>query len=110
MEIATLVLFFLPVFGLNIEGNIVSVGLFNSNCSIGEIIMYIMILSLSVVYGLISLIFIIADRAFNIKYSIPISLVLNGLLLFSFLITRETYAAVVALGLFALKIAFVLKK
>lgn len=110
LDIVTLVLFFLPVFGLNIDGNIVSVGLFKSNCSIAEIIMYIMILSLAVVYGLISLIFIISDRAFNIKYSIPISLVLNGLLLFSFLITRETYAAVVALGLFALKIAFVLKK
>ena len=110
LDIVTLVLFFLPVFGLNIDGNIVSVGLFKANCSIAEIIMYIMILSLSVVYGLISLILIIADRTFNIKYSIPISLVLNGLLVFSFLITRETYAAVVALGLFALKIAFVLKK
>jgi len=110
LDIMTLVLFFLPVFSLNIEGNIVSVGLFKSNCSMAEFIMYTMILSLSVVYGLISLISIIADRSFNIKYSVPISLVLNGLLVFLFLITRETYAGVVVLGVLSLKIAFVLKK
>ena len=110
LDIMALVLFFLPVFSLNMEGNIVSVGLFKSNCSMAEIIMYTMILSLSVVYGLISLISIIADRSFNIKYSVPISLVLNGLLVFLFLITRETYAGVVALVVLSLKIAFVLKK
>lgn len=110
LDILNFILFFLPVFGLNMEGNIVSVGLFKSNYSMVEIFVDIIILSLCVFYGLISLIFIIADRSFNIKYSVPISLILNVLLVFSFLITREPYAGVFALGLLALKIAFILKK
>lgn len=103
-------LFFLPVFGLKVGEAIIFVGLLNSNCSMLELLVDTTLISFCSLYGVISLFVIIMNKSFNTKYSIPISLILNGLLVFCFLITREVYAGIFVSVLFSLKIACILKK
>ncbi len=110
LDIFSSLLFIIPVFGLNIGDKIVSVGLFYSDYGNAEIVLDVVSLSLVTLFGIITLPLVVLNKKNFLKYGVLISLVLSGLLVLVFLITREVYAGIIVLAVLTIKAVLLLKK
>ena len=111
LDICSLIMLFIPLFAQSINGNIQTVSLlFLNGVSSYLKIAFYAIVGITVLYGILSLIFRIKDKYISIfKSQNTISLILSIAAVLLFVIARQPYAAVYCFILLGIKIFFFIK-
>ncbi|MBQ7911926.1 MAG: helix-turn-helix transcriptional regulator [Clostridia bacterium] len=111
LDLCTLLLLFLPLFGQKTEEGVLAVSL----TDLTEAAAYLRILSLilvggAVLWGILTLTLQSADTPLWVRCKTPVSLFIGLALVLLFTVTRHPYAAVFVLTLTAVKAFFLLKR
>ena len=111
LDICSLIMLFIPLFAQSINGNIQTVSLlFLNGVSSYLKIAFYAIVGITVLYGILSLIFRIKDQYISIfKSQNTISLILSIAAVLLFVIARQPYAAVYCFILLGIKVFFFIK-
>lgn len=106
LDICSLIMLFIPLFAQNLNGEIQTVSLlFLNEISLYLKIAFLVIVSITLLYGLLSLILRIRDRYISVlKKQNLISLILSIIGVLLFVVAKQPYAAVFCLVLLGIKV------
>lgn len=106
LDICSLIMLFIPLFAQNLNGEIQTVSLlFLNEISLYLKIAFLVIVSITVLYGLLSLILRIRDRYISVlKKQNLISLILSIIGVLLFVVAKQPYTAVFCLVLLGIKV------
>lgn len=109
LDLAVLLFLLLPIFRLDVDGNITSVLIYKLNSSIITFALYYTGISLIILDGILLFVFMLLEKKIT-KVLIYLSLGLYVFLIAVFLLTHQPYPGVLALVFLVIEAIFVIKK
>lgn len=111
IDVSIALFFFLPLFGQNVNGTVKEVSLISlTNTTLYVKVIYFIIVSLIVIFGIVTLTLQNCRKPFWVKSSSVISLILSATATLLFIISTQAYAAGVLFIFTAIKAIILLKK